>query len=233
MKVLICDDNEMCAKMFEVQILEIANRNNIEINTETVNSGNQLLFFIETKYSDVDLIMMDQHMPGLSGIETAKEIIKLNIPADIIFYSADETQAVNAYDVDALHYIVKGKTSMEKIEEIFIKAMRKHEERKKKTLSLYYAGVRKNIPIEDILYFSVSNRIVNVIYYEKGQQKVFEFYSSLSKLSEKLDDKEFMRIHSSYIVSRKYVTSINTRRVEMINGDIIPVGKTYREKINI
>ena len=104
---------------------------------------------------------------------------------------------------------------------------------KKKTLSLYYAGVRKNIPIEDILYFSVSNRIVNVIYYEKGQQKVFEFYSSLSKLSEKLDDKEFMRIHSSYIVSRKYVTSINTRRVEMINGDIIPVGKTYREKINI
>lgn len=42
-----------------------------------------------------------------------------------------------------------------------------------------------------------------------------------------------MRIHSSYIVSRKYVTSINTRRVEMINGDIIPVGKTYREKINI
>ena len=221
MKVLICDDNEMCAKMFEVQILEIANRNNIEINTETVNSGNQLLFFIETKYSDVDLIMMDQHMPGLSGIETAKEIRKLNIPADIIFYSADETQAVNAYDVDALHYIVKGKTSMEKIEEIFIKAMRKHEERKKKTLSLYYAGVRKNIPI------------VNVIYYEKGQQKVFEFYSSLSKLSEKLDDKEFMRIHSSYIVSRKYVTSINTRRVEMINGDIIPVGKTYREKINI
>ena len=79
MKVLICDDNEMCAKMFEVQILEIANRNNIEINTETVNSGNQLLFFIETKYSDVDLIMMDQHMPGLSGIETAKEIRKINI----------------------------------------------------------------------------------------------------------------------------------------------------------
>ena len=55
---------------------------------------------------------------------------------------------------------------MEKIEEIFIKAMRKHEERKKQTLSLYYAGVRKNILIEDILYFSVSNRIVNVIYYE-------------------------------------------------------------------
>ena len=156
---------------------------------------------------------------------------KKNIFADIFFYKVDDSKAIDAFDVDALHYIVKGRTDNEKFEEIFLKANKRIEKRQVEIISLACAGEHRNVPIQDILYFEVQSRIVTVHYINGQRLESFEFYSSLSRIEEFLYEKGFIRIHSSYLVGERHIHKKNGKEIEMADGRILPIGKTYRGKV--
>ncbi|MDD4849246.1 MAG: LytTR family DNA-binding domain-containing protein [Gemmiger sp.] len=231
MNILICDDDLYYAENCQKRVERLAALHKIDLTVEIVESGKKLLFFIDTKYAKVDLMYIDQNMPGLSGIETARALRERGTTADIVFYTVDDKHAIDGYDVEALHYIVKGKTSEAKFEEIFLKAVKRTESRHAEVMAFACAGEHRNIHVEEILYFGVLTRIVTVHYYENGKVQKFEFYSSLAKIEEFLYGKGFMRVHGSYLVSKKYIRKSTTQQLEMANGDVLPVGRTYVRKV--
>ena len=231
MRILICDDDNLCAAQCEAELRKLAARHKIEMELQVAASGKQLLFLPDRELAKLDLIYLDHHMPGLSGMQAARELRHRGIWADIVFYTVDESQMLDAFDVEALHFIVKDKTSGAKFEQIFLKAAGRSRERNTEVLSLSCAGDHKNIPIRDILYFEVLNRIVTVHFHEGKKRASFEFYSPLSKIEEFLFGKGFLRIHNSYLVAERYVGKKNKQKVEMTTGEVFPVGKSFRKNI--
>ena len=77
--------------------------------------------------------------------------------------------------------------------------------------------------LSDINYFEVQNRIITV-HYESGS---FEFYSTMSKIEESLFGKGFVRIHRAYLVARRYIQTITSGEVKLLNGVSLPVGGRY------
>jgi DNA-binding LytR/AlgR family response regulator len=231
LKVLICDDDLVFVQKFAAQIAAIGEKQNVDVTIEKVESGNKLLFYLDTKYAKYDLIFMDYHMAGLNGVDTAKELRKHGVVADIVFCTMDDSHMLDGYDVEAMYYIVKGQTEAEKLEEIFAKAVTHGKNRDVELLSLSCAGDHRNVPIRDILYFEVKQRIVTVHYYKDQKVETFEFYSTLSKLDEFLYGKGFLRIHASYLVAIKYIYKRSQREIELVNGDRLPVGRSYHARV--
>lgn len=231
MNILVCDDQFEHARVCKSKVLEVAERHGIDVKVDIASSGKNLLFFLDTKYKNIDLIYMDIHMPELDGIETAKKLREKQVNAEIVFYTADPNYALKAFDVQALHYIIKEEHSDEQFEEIFMSACQRCNKKKTEVLSLSCAGERRNVPIDRIQYFEVQSRIVTVYYMEQGQEQRFEFYSTLSKIQEVLRGKGFIRIHSSYLVSEAHIVKKLVTKVLLDHGIELPVGRSYRKKI--
>jgi len=162
-------------------------------------------------------------MPGIDGVSTALKLREMKFSGDIVFYTANPNYAIDGYDVSALHYIVKGQTSNEKFEEIFLRACRKKKQRECEVIVLTCAGESRCIPLEAIRYFEIQQRILTV-YYEANS---FEFYSTMRQMEEQLLQKGFLRTHKSYLVNRHYVRSINVNNVILDTDESLPVGKRY------
>jgi two-component system response regulator LytT len=231
MQILICDDDMNSAERCKERLVQISKKHNTDVDIEIVESGKNFLLFMDTKFAKVDLIYLDIHMPDLDGIKTAMQFRKNNIAADIVFYTVDDSHAIDGYDVDALHYIIKGKTNDAKFEEIFLKALQRSKRRNVEVISVSCAGEHKNIPIQEIFYFEVQNHIITVSYGQLPDIQQFEFYSTLSKLEEFLFGKGFIRIHKSYLVSEKHIAKKTSKQVEMVDGKIFTVGRAYTSNL--
>lgn len=196
-----------------------------------------------------DLIFLDIAMPQMSGIDVAQTIIKeqQNIPL-IIFVTAFEQFAVDAFEVNAIDYLLKP-ISKERL----IKALNRitdshklidtdYEDKIEKLLNyLKDEGIKKVnkimvykcgrlIPIapSEILYLTVEGRNT-IMFSTKGR---FELAGTLSQLEEKLITKNFFRSHKSYLVNLEYIEAIepwfnSTFMIKLKNVDEkVPVSRS-------
>ena len=99
LRVLVCDD-ELIARRRAARLL--AEQPGVEVVAECASGGEVLA---RLAADDVDLVVLDIHMPGMTGLETA-----LQMPEDrpyLIFLTAHPEHAVAAFDVGATDYLVK------------------------------------------------------------------------------------------------------------------------------
>lgn len=232
MQIIICDNNATYANRCKDRINFLAEQKGINVTITIVESGNNLLFFKDTKFKKTDLIYIERDMPKFNGYEVATELRNSGVKAEIIFFTKDELHVADGYDVDALHYLIKDKNTQDKFDEVFYKAVKRYKKASKESISLSCAGEHVQVPLDDILYFEVKKRIVTAHYYDNDNEVcMFDFYSSLSKIEEFLFGKNFVRIHSSYLIGSKYIKKNSSTYVEMVTGEVLPVGKTYRAKL--
>lgn len=228
MRIVICDKDMEQATDGKNRLLACAEKYGVEITVDIVTSGEQLLFYKDTKYADVDLIYTIYHLPKINGMDMAVALRKRGYIGDIIFCTHDPVHAREGYSVGALAYLLIDKETDETHETFFLKAVKNYQKRKEEIMSLSYHGERVNLPIDDIIYFEVLNHTVTVHYYKDGVEKTFECYSGLTKIAQQLSGKGFLRAHKSYLVSMKHIYKRTPDSLEMTNGDIIPIGKSVR-----
>jgi DNA-binding LytR/AlgR family response regulator len=229
MKILICDGNSTFASACQSDLRALAEKHGIKATVETVDSGEKLLFYWNIRYADVDLLYLAYGSGSHNGMETAQELRKRGVTADIIFYCSDADHAIEAYDVDALHYLVKDQMGGAKFEEIFLKAVRRYQRRWAEVISFAHGGERVMLPVRDILYFEVKNRTVTVHYLKDRRTERFTFNSSLREIIGKLGGKGFVQTHRAYLVAEQHIRKRSPKTVEMVNGDQLPIGKSYQK----
>ena len=179
-------------------------------------------------FDDSDLIYIGIDS-SFNGISIAKSIRKAGSNAVIVFFTRLKEAVFDAFDVEALHYLVDGKISVAKFDEVFQKAVSRAESRIQASIVLNCAGEQRKIIISQIYYFEVFNRIVTV-HYRDGS---FEFYSTLSRLEDSLARRGFVRVHRAYLVSERYIASIKQKEITLIDGTTIPVGGKYINNIQL
>jgi len=178
----------------------------------------------------IDLIFLDIKMPDISGIDFLRSIPN---PPMIIFTTAYSEHAVQSFELDAIDYLLKPFSQSR-----FLKACNKaYEQFKLKNNFPESANERDSIFIksgfdqirvvfDDILYVESNG---NYMQFVLNNQKILSRLT-MSEAEELLPLSVFVRIHRSYIVSKKQITKIEKKSV-WIKQIELPVGAIYLKEI--
>ncbi|HEX2395634.1 MAG TPA: LytTR family DNA-binding domain-containing protein [Bacteroidales bacterium] len=178
----------------------------------------------------IDLILLDIHMPRISGLEF---ISSYPNPPQFILVTAYSEYALQGFNVNATDYLMKPVPF-----DRFLKAVNKAYElfrlRKAGTVSdmqsqrfiLVKSGYQTiKVVLETILYIEGLKDYVKI--YTEGKKPILSLLT-MKGLVETLPEEKFMRIHKSFIISTERISAISRNRV-MIGDKWIPVGENYRD----
>jgi two-component system response regulator LytT len=203
----------------------ISKKYSISMDVKEYVDADVLLFHLEDADNDPDLVLLDVQLPGMNGIEAAEKIREMQMKTEVIFLTKDPNHWPEAFDVDALHYLIKGQATDEMIDRVLLKAFRRIEKKSEQYMLFKCAGKTCVVPIDSIHYFSQNNRIITVHY---GDKQSFEFYTSMGKLENEIFNKGFVRVHQSYIAALAEIKLLQLHGGAIMEcGAQLPVGRTY------
>lgn len=228
LRVALCDDNNNAIERYAQLIFRIAKKNKIEIELSSFNSGESLLFQYIDAPEQVDIIYLDIVMDKTDGMATARKLRDCKCQAQIIFLTGCEEYVYEAFDVNAIHYLLKEETSIDKFEEVFLKAADLALKKENEQFTFEFDGETGVIPMEQISYFEIWQRIVTVHY---GEGKAGKFYASMEQLEDRLSGKDFVRTHRSFLVHLPYIVKFQRQSLRLRNGEEIPIGITYMQSL--
>ncbi len=178
------------------------------------------------KQEKPDLIFLDIQMPDISGIQLASQIQQYS-PA-IIFTTAYSEYAVDGFNVDAVDYLLKP------IEyERFLKAVYKAKEfiefvqsREIQNTSIFVKSDYQQIKVKlsDILLIEALDDFIKIYLPEKTLITLM----TLKAIQQKLPEKEFVRIHRSFIVPLSKLEVISKAKVKVGDKEV-PIGASYSD----
>lgn len=227
-ELILCDDMPELVDELEGKLTKIAAGLEVDVHIHKFYSGEQLLFSLEERPAFADIIFLDVLMGKTNGIETAKKLRDFGCQAPIIFLTSSEEYVFDSFDVDALNYLLKDHIDDQKLKENFMKAMARAAAKETEYFTCEMNRVTKQIPLTDILYFEVRNRLVTVHF---SEDQTFDFYSKMEQLEQKLGSSGFIRTHRSFLVHLKYVDTFTSNTVDLLNGESIPMGPSYSKAV--
>lgn len=226
--VYLCDDNQEELEKYSHMINVIAKKNKIAVSISSFNSGEELLFQLYDSPNQADIIYLDVLMGKLNGMDTAKKLREIDCKSEIIFLTTSEDYVYDAFDTSPVQYLLKNTTSIEKFEQVFLRAVALVRKKESDMFLIDTGNMQKIIPTKDISYFEIWKRVVTVHYNETEKIK---FYSTMEELENRLQDKGFIRIHRSYIVSLSYISRFQSNILFLKTGESIPIGVTYMKQV--
>ncbi|WP_457664851.1 LytR/AlgR family response regulator transcription factor [Thiolapillus sp.] len=206
MKLMIVDDEAPARQRLRGLIGELDG--DYEVTAEAEN-GEQAVVMSEAH--PVDLVFMDIHMPGMDGLEAAARISRQEPPPAIIFVTAYSEHALDAFEVNAVDYLLKPirrqklQAALEKATRLTRPLVQKEGVRETWLTSSYRGGVQR-IALSDVYYFRADSKYVLVRH--KGGESLLE--DSLVSLEKRFPD-ELLRIHRSILVRMPTVSGLEKK----------------------
>ncbi|MBM4763614.1 LytTR family DNA-binding domain-containing protein [Bacillus sp. B15-48] len=212
-RVMIAEDERMARQ----ELFHLLNDEKGIIHTPHAETGEQVIELYSEHRPDV--IFLDIEMPGMTGIEAARLIMKQasdSLPL-LVFTTAYDDYAIDAFDVEAVDYLLKPydekrfQRTMTRIRKSFTSRNRANEtvEKKEKTTVsklLIDDGERMVVVSPDSIYYAVPNKRLLEIHTE---DKVILSRMTLQELEDQLVGHSFFRAHRSYLVNLNHVLEIS------------------------
>jgi two-component system response regulator AlgR len=208
MKLLIVDDEPPARERLRRLLAEIED---CEVIAEAANGEEALSRCGELR---PDVVLLDVRMPGLSGIQIARHIDTLEDPPAVIFTTAYDQYAVEAFETEAVGYLLKP-VRKEKLAHALRHAARISPSRLVKVAETARIEHRRDqicarlgeqlrlIPIGDIYYFLADQKYVTVKH--RGGDSLID--ESLKALAEEFAP-DFVRIHRNALIAEKQISAV-------------------------
>lgn len=207
MRIAICDDEPR-----EQDLIEKALQGwDPTRSVEKFDNGASLLE-AAAKEPPFDIVFLDVYMSGENGMEIAGELKRLSPEPGIVFVTSSTEHAVDAFALDALHYLVKPVTTQGVVE-----AFRRLTElrvRQREAISISAGGGTYTVHLSQILTLESGNHAVEVVLLNGQRLKT---WMSLNELEQKLD-KRFLKINRGIIVNMDHIERMGTDRCIMQDG---------------
>jgi two-component system, LytTR family, response regulator LytT len=166
------------------------------------------------KQSDVDVLFLDIRMPGLDGLELANVLSRYVIPPSVVFVTAHDDRAVEAFDVGAVDYLLKPLRP----ERLYASLSRilssrgttvpvepaADEESDDEVIPVELAGTTKLVQRSTVRWVEAQGDYAR-LHTTEGSHLV---RIPLSVLEERWSDAGFVRIHRSYLVALPLITEL-------------------------
>ena len=179
----------------------------------------------------VDLLFLDIQMPGINGLEFIKTLPN---PPKVIYTTAFRNYAVDAFEVNAIDYLVKPipfdrfvKSVNKFLSQMQTPSIQKKSEERTDHIILKSDSKNHKVIIDEILYIESLDDYVKV-HTINGK---LVCYSRLVVLEELLKNyQNIVRIHRSYMINISHIKSFTNFNVE-IEGKELPIGRKYKEQV--
>lgn len=207
MKVLIVDDEQLARDRLVRMVSAL------EGHEVVGQAGNGSEALARAQELEPDMVLLDIRMPGMDGLETARHLAELDEPPAVIFCTAYEEHAVQAFDLQAVGYLLKP-VRRESLTSALDKAQRVNKaqlaalgtELSPSRRTHISARTRRGIelvPVEDVRYFQADQKYVTVRY-GSGEVIIDE---PLRELEQEFGDL-FLRIHRNSLVAAAHIETL-------------------------
>lgn len=200
-----------------------AGREGIKIDEYT--NGDALIESMRLK--DYHILLIDILMPGINGIETAREIRSFNPNINIVFVTNSPEFAVDGYSVRAFDYILKPVTEKKLfgvMDELMKRIVRNEE---MLILTSHFETLR--LPFSNIEFVEIFNKKI-LIHLDDGTVK--EKSGTLSDCEKKLSaHREFIKVHRSYVVNMDCILSLTKDGIITYTDKKVPVSRLLYNEV--
>lgn len=232
MNCLIVDDEQHARRLLTDYTSKIPELN-LVASAKNAIEALQIL-----RENEIDIMLLDIQMPDLTGVELLRSL--KNKPV-VIFTTAYKEYALEGYELDVTDYMLKP-ISFER----FLQGINK---------SIEYIKLKTSFKNSDTIVANSTNQTaetinlkadykiyrvrLNDILYIEGLKEYVTFYTSqrkyivlesLKRLEETLPNKQFRRVHKSYIVNTHKIDALYGNTLE-IGKTEIPIGKSYADEV--
>jgi DNA-binding LytR/AlgR family response regulator len=202
MRVIVVDDeaparDELCYLLKQ--------HNDVEVVAEAEDAQSALQL---CRKEQPDVAFLDIHMPGGDGLKLARQLSGFTTPPMVVFSTAYDQHAVEAFEVNALDYLLKP-FSEERVAEAIEKLRKqlrvnKAEHIMQHKIAVYHDELIKLLDPEDIVYASRQGRDVIV----KTITDNYKVNYTLQHLENRLEEHGFFRPHNSFLVNVNMIEKI-------------------------
>lgn len=222
-KVLIVDDNKVIRLMLVEMLKKI---DDVELVGECESAIEARSFLSK---NDVDILLLDVEMPGMTGLELLKLLPEK--PATILI-TAKTGYAIEAFELNVIDYLVKPisiarvMVAIEKAKELLAVKNTQLNEINREQIFIKDNKVIRKVLLSDILWLESKGNYVKINMVDTQ----YIIHSTLKNMEEKLPAGEFVRIHRGYLIPVSKIDYIEDG-VAFIMGTPLPVSETYKNEL--
>jgi len=219
--IAICDDETVFRSALVKICCDICEKLRIEYSVCGFEAGEEFLsaFTGGVRY---DMLLLDILMDKTNGVELARKVRECDSNTAIIFITSNAEFALQGYEVNALHYLMKppDETVLERL------IASDYQRRFKSNFLVFKSGSQIiRIPIKDIICLETVGRRVEITLLEGMAEYP-------GKLSELIDHKEqLIRCHKAFAVNIAEIRELTRSDAVAMNGKLIPVSRTYLKDV--
>ena len=252
-KVLIADDEQPARSELSFQLGQI---DDVEI-VDQATDGLEAVSLAEALAPDV--VLLDIQMPGLTGFEVARQLLERGVESHIVFVTAFDQYAIEAFEVSAVDYLLKpveparlaqmiqrvrqhvasapnstdGTIANKELEQI-VQYVAERQSRRER-LAIRVGERFLLVQAEDIVHASLVNEVITIV---TSSIVGTSNYRTLDELHSHLDPAVFRRVHRSHVVNINKIKEIvpwfsrnYILRMKDGKGTEIPVSRTQTKRL--
>lgn len=225
-KVAVCDDVQKELEKVRIALDTYAEAHSeLYFDIDEYGAAGDILSAIE-KGKVYDVALLDICMPDLFGTDVAKKMLVKNPDMSLIFLTASDEYAVEAFAMNATHYLLKP-FSQEQFDAALDRAVKKIEDLD--FISLACVNGIYRVRIHEIISIESQNHYLRV-YLFSGE--ILRLRMKLPQMFEKIQEYSgFIRVGASYVANLAFVRKFSGNTLEMMNGIQIPIPRRSREQV--
>jgi two-component system response regulator AlgR len=206
LRVLIVDDEAPARRRLRELLDDCAGALPLAVVGEA-GSGHEAIDLLQA--ASADLVLTDIRMPGMDGIELARHLLKLAQPPVVIFTTAYNEHAVQAFDVSAVDYLMKPVrmqrllAALQKVPRLRPVSVSKLDElpaSARRFLSVTERSRVVLVPVDEIVYLKAELKYITI----RTPEREFLLEESLTRLEHEFGLR-FVRVHRNCLVSREFI----------------------------
>lgn len=227
-KIAVCEDCREDARVLCEQLLRYCSENSLPpYETDVFTDGSAFSsHFIPGKY---DLIFMDIYLEKEDGMKLVRNLRRLDKECPIIFFTRSAGHAVEAFEVNAAHYLTKPLDYHQLAEAL--NRCQKLNARRSKFILLPAAGTIRKILISEIVFIEVFNN-TSVIHLESENIPVRIPLKTLEEnIRQAGSQSDFLRCHRSYLVNMNWIMALRNDFFLMDTGIPVPISRYSHRQV--
>ena len=214
LKIAICDDEKEFRDAAERMLKLYMEEKAVPYQADVFNVPSELVDMTE-KGTIYDIYLLDIYMPGISGMSIATELRSRSVKSPIIFLTSSTDHALEAFGVDATHYLLKPYTK----DSFYVgmdKAMQNIASHKNDSVILKVDNEYRSILVSKLIYCEAEDKYQR-LYLENGERLLIrisgmELYKQLSEFD------SFYHCGRAHIINLNHISRVTQSGAEFKNG---------------
>ncbi len=226
-KCLVIEDEPLAAEIIEDYIRQVSF---LELKAISANALDALDFL---KAGDIDVLFLDIHLPKLKGLDFIRT---LKNPPQVIITTAFREYALEGHELNVVDYLLKPVsfhrfvTAVNRLKQKGF-ALARPEAGSPASADEEYFLININkkkirIYADEVLFIESKKEYINIVTTSATYLAKYQ----LAEIESQLNKHRFIRVHRSFIVSKRKIKAFTATDVE-VGGHKIPIGRSFKELV--